>query len=172
MKGTATTKALAKFSLAASEARRPRARGNSEHLIDRMLRNVSHGRFERSMSALTAASAVITTVEVYYEHYKGGFGNKMMWSPVVITPPVVAAGIAGVFSRKVAKTWLPLFSAIYALDGLLGEWYHLRGISRRPGGWSIPTYNIVMGPPLMAPGLFAMVGGMGLLAAVLRREDM
>lgn len=158
--------------LAAGAGRRPLPGHRSEHLIDRMLRNVSHGRFERSMSALTAVSAVITTVEVYYEHYKGGFGNKMMWSPVVITPPVVAAGIAGVFSRKVAKTWLPLFSAIYALDGVVGEWYHLRGISRRPGGWSIPTYNIVMGPPVMAPGLFAMVGGMGLLAAVLRREDM
>jgi hypothetical protein len=138
--------------------------------IDRLLRNVRHGRFERSMAALTAASAVITTVEVYYEHWKGGFGHKMMWSPIVITPPVVAAGVGGVFSRKVAKTWLPLFSAIYALDGVLGEWYHLRGIGRRPGGWTIPTYNIAMGPPMMAPGLFAMVGGMGLLAAILRRE--
>jgi len=156
--------------LGRAAARAPVPAAEPVHLIDRMLRNVSHGRFERSMAALTAMSAVITTVEVYYEHYKGGFGNKMMWSPIVITPPVVAAGIGGVFSRRVAKTWLPLFSALYAADGLLGEWYHLRGIGRRPGGWSIPTYNIAMGPPMMAPGLFAMVGGMGLLAAILRRE--
>jgi hypothetical protein len=156
--------------VASAARRRGAAAATPEHLIDRMLRNVSHGRFERSMAALTAVSAVITTVEVYYEHYKGGFGHKMMWSPIVITPPVVAAGIGGVFSRRIAKTWLPLTSAIYAADGLLGEWYHLRGIGRRPGGWEIPTYNIAMGPPMMAPGLFAMVGGMGLLAAILRRE--
>lgn len=135
-----------------------------------MLRNVEHGRFERSLSALTAAGAVITTVEVYFEHYRGGFGNKMMWSPIVITPPVVAAGIAGVFSKRVAKTALPISAAVYALDGMIGQYYHLRGIGRRPGGWSLPSYNIAMGPPLMAPGLFAMVGGMGLLAAILRRE--
>jgi hypothetical protein len=31
-------------------------------------------------------------------------------------------------------------------------------------------YNLEMGPPLFAPGLVTVVGGMGLLAAVLRRE--
>jgi len=28
-----------------------------------------------------------------------------------------------------------------------------------------------MGPPIMAPGLMTIVGAMGLLAALLRRED-
>ena len=141
-----------------------------EHLLDRMLKNIEHGRFERSLSGLTAVSAVITTIEVYYEHYRGGFGNKMMWSPIVVTPPVVLAGIGGIFSKRTAKTALPISAAVYAVDGLVGVYYHVRGIGRRPGGWSIPTYNIVMGPPLMAPALFAMVGCMGVLAAILRRE--
>ena len=147
-----------------------RQRGSAEHLIDYWVRNISHGRFERSLSALTAFSAVITTVEVFFEHYRASFGDPWMWTPVIVTPPVVISGIAGVFSKRVAKTWLPITAGIYALDGLVGEYFHIRGIARRPGGWSLPTYNVAMGPPLMAPGLFAMVGCMGLLAAILRRE--
>lgn len=140
-----------------------------EHMLDRLVRNVEHGRFEKILSGLTAFSAVLVASEVYYEHYKGSFGNKMMWSPIVVTPPVVASGIAGVYSKRAAKTALPITAGLYALTGLTGFYFHVRGVHRRPGGWHEPTYNVVMGPPVVAPGLFAMVGGMGLLAALLRR---
>ena len=45
------------------------------------------------------------------------------------------------------------------------------GIAQKPGGWSNARYNIEMGPPVLAPLLVTMVGGMGLLAAILRREQ-
>jgi hypothetical protein len=135
-----------------------------------MARNIEHGRFERSLSGLTAFAAVVTTTEVYVEHYGASFGNKMMWSPIVVTPPLVVAGIAGVFSRRWAKTALPVTSAAYALTGLVGEYYHARGVARKPGGWRLWSYNVPMGPPIAAPGLMSIVGGMGLLAALLRRE--
>lgn len=142
----------------------------AEHLIDRWLRDIEHGRFERSLSGLTAVSAALTTAEIYVEHYKASFGNKWMWSPILLTPPLVAAGIAGTFSKRWAKTALPVTAGLYALNGLLGEYFHARGVHRRPGGWRIATYNVPMGPPIAAPGLMTIVGGMGLLAAVLRRE--
>ena len=41
--------------------------------IDRALREVAHGRFERALSGLTAASALVTGAEVYLEHYRGSF---------------------------------------------------------------------------------------------------
>jgi hypothetical protein len=141
-----------------------------EHVIDRATYDVAHGRFERSLSGMTAVAAVITSVEVYGEHYKASFGNKWMWSPILVTPPVVIAGIAGVFSKKWAKTVLPVASGLYAATGLAGEYFHGRGVSRKPGGWKIASYNVPMGPPIAAPGLMAMVGGMGLLAAMLRQE--
>jgi hypothetical protein len=143
----------------------------AEHLIDRAFAEVAHGRFERSLAGLTAVAAIVTTSEIYIEHYKASFGNKMMWSPIIVTPPLVIAGIGGVFSRKWAKTALPVSAAIYTLNGLAGEYFHIRGVARKPGGFRLASYNVPMGPPISAPGLMAMVGGMGLLAALLRRED-
>lgn len=145
--------------------------GEAEDYIDRVLRNVSHGRFERSLSGLTAVAAVITTAEIYIEHYKASFGNKWMWSPILVTPPVVAAGIGGVFSRRCAKRWLPAAAALYTANGLVGQYMHARGVARKPGGWKLASYNVPMGPPIAAPGLMTIVGAMGLLAAVLRREE-
>ncbi|MGI8904554.1 MAG: hypothetical protein ACR2IP_13100 [Solirubrobacteraceae bacterium] len=147
------------------------AKRHSEHRIDRWVQNIEHGRFERTLSGMTAFAALVTTSEVYIAHYRASFGNKMMWSPIIVTPPVMIAGIGGVFSRKWAKTYLPITAAIYTANGLLGEYYHARGVARRPGGFSQPAYNLAMGPPIMAPGLMTIVGAMGLLAAVLRRED-
>lgn len=144
--------------------------GEVEYLVDRVLRNIAHGRFERSLSGLTAFAALVTTAEVYFEHYRASFGNKWMWSPIAVTPPVVVAGVAGVFSERWAKRWLPITSAVYAANGLMGQYFHARGVSRRPGGWRLATYNVPMGPPIAAPGLMSIVGAMGLLAAVLRRE--
>jgi hypothetical protein len=141
------------------------------HLIDRVFGEVAHGRFERSLSGLTAIAALVTTSEIYIEHYKASFGNKMMWSPIVVTPPIVVAGVAGVFSKRWAKTALPVTAAIYTLNGIVGEFFHVRGVARKPGGFKLASYNLPMGPPISAPGLMTLVGGMGLLAALLRREN-
>jgi hypothetical protein len=138
--------------------------------VDRALRNVRTGRFERSLSGLTAFGALITGAEIYFEHYRASFGDPWMWTPVILTPPLVVGGIGGVFSKRWAKTVLPVTAALYVANGALGQYLHIRGVGRKPGGWTIPTYNVPMGPPLMAPGLMTIVGGMGLLAAVLRRE--
>jgi hypothetical protein len=137
-------------------------------VVTEAVHDVRTGRFERSLSALTAAGAVITTAEVYLSHDGASFGNKMMWWPIVIVPTVVPAGIASVFSRRAAHTVLPIASAAIVINGLQGTYLHLRGVSQRPGG--ITRYNLESGPPVFAPLLASLVGGMGLLAAVLRRE--
>lgn len=140
--------------------------------IDRLLRDVRTGRFEKMMSALAAAGAAVTTVEIFTEHDGASFGNKMMWAPIIVVPTVIPVGIMAVRSKKVAKTALPLFSALVVLNGLQGMFFHWRGIAQKPGGIRKNLrYNIEMGPPALAPLLASLVGGMGILAAVLRRED-
>ncbi len=144
--------------------------GDVEIGIDRLITSIEHGRFERALSALTAGAAIVTGAEIFFEHDRASFGNTMMWVPVALTPVVAVAGVGGVFSRRIAKTVLPLASAAAVANGVQGTYLHVRGIAQRPGGWRFARYNVEMGPPLFAPMLFAMVGGMGLLAAILRRE--
>ncbi|HEX3737690.1 MAG TPA: hypothetical protein VHV53_09120 [Solirubrobacterales bacterium] len=134
------------------------------------LRNLRRGRVQRSLAAATAASALPLGLEIYFEHFRGSFGDKWMWTPVVLSPALAAAAAAGVRSERAATTVLPAVSALYCLDGLIGVYTHVQGVRKRPGGFSEPLYNIVMGPPLLAPGSLALVGGMGLVAAVARRE--
>ena len=138
--------------------------------LKRLIRNIRAGRMQRTLSAATALSGPPLAFEIYLEHYKGSFGDKWMWTPIVLTPPLVAAGTAGVLSKRAATTVLPAVSALYALDGLIGVLTHIRGVRRKPGGFTQPTYNLVMGPPLLAPGALCMVGAMGIVAALVKRE--
>ncbi|MBV9096970.1 MAG: hypothetical protein JO079_02830 [Frankiaceae bacterium] len=138
--------------------------------IDRLIRDIRTGHFERMLSGLTGAGALVTAAEIYFEHDRASFGNRNMYLPVLLGPAGLVAGIGGVFSRRVAKTVLPGVSALIVANGLQGFVLHARGIGQRPGGWKLTRYNIEMGPPLFAPLLVTMVGGMGLLAAILRRE--
>src|ERR1700683_678155 len=103
-------------------ARRARRSATSQAAvgIDRMVRTVETGRCERSLSALAAAGALVTAAEIYFEHDSASFGNKMMWIPVVLGPVGAAAGVAGFFSQKLAKTALPLASAAIVANGLQG----------------------------------------------------
>jgi len=131
------------------------------------LTDVRTGRFERSLSALTAGGAAITAAEIFLSHDGASFGNKMMWWPIVVVPTAIPAGIAAVASQRAAKTVLPLASAAIVVNGLQGTYLHWRGIRQRPGG--LTRYNLEAGRPAFAPLLASLVGGMGLLAAVLRR---
>lgn len=133
--------------------------------------NLRQGRAQRLLSAATAASALPLGVEIYINHYGGSFGNRWMWSPVMLAPALSAAGVAGVFSERAARTVLPAMSVVVALNGLAGEYFHLRGVARKPGGFKEASYNLVMGPPALAPGSLAMVGAIGVMASVMRREN-
>ena len=135
-----------------------------------ILRDWRRGRAQKLLSAATAVSALPLGFEIYLNHYGGSFGNKWMWTPVALSPALSAAGVAGVMSEKAARTVLPALSAVFLLDGAAGVYFHLRGAYRKPGGLKEATYNLVMGPPALAPGALAMIGAIGLAAALSRRE--
>ena len=134
------------------------------------LEDMRAGNLQRPLAAATAVSAAAMGFEVYLEHYRGSFGDKWMWTPIVLTPPLTAAGIAAVSSERVAKSALPALSALYVADGAIGVWTHIRGIRNKPGGFENATYNLVMGPPLLAPAAFMAIGALGLLAPLMKRE--
>ncbi|MFD8595325.1 hypothetical protein ACFV1L_10010 [Kitasatospora sp. NPDC059646] len=134
------------------------------------LEAVRTGRFQRSLALATAGGSVVTAAEIYLEHDRAGFGNRMMWWPVLLGPLGAGAGLAAALDERAARTVLPVVSAAVAANGVQGFWLHLRGLLEKPGGWRMARFNLETGPPLFAPLLMGMVGGMGLVAAVLRRE--
>jgi hypothetical protein len=80
------------------------------------------------------------------------------------------AAATSIKSSKAARTWLPAMSILAIADGGAGFFFHVRGIMRRPGGLKTPVYNVLYGPPVFAPLLFAACGALGLLACLMRRE--
>ena len=138
--------------------------------MEEVVHDVRHGEFGRSLSILTGLGSIITAVEIYFEHDKASFGNRWMWAPIALGPLGAAAGIAGMASPRASHTALPIASAAIVANGLQGTYLHARGVGQKPGGWRNAKYNLEMGPPLLAPLLMTMVGGMGLLASILRRR--
>ena len=133
--------------------------------------HIREGRFQRSLALLTAATSVISGLEVAYEHYRGSYSRRVMYTPVILSGLLAGAGIAGFFSRRAARTILRPISAVTLIDAGVGFYFHLRGINRKPGGWRLPMTNMIMGPPIFAPLLFGTSAYLGLIASYLQRED-
>jgi hypothetical protein len=131
---------------------------------------ISQGRFQKHLCVITIVWAFFSGFEALYSHYKSNFRYKAQWTPIMIAPVLMAAAAGAIFSRRVARTLLPAASALALADGAAGFYYHARGVARRPGGTRKMVYNILYGPPIFAPLLFAACGFLGLLASVLRRE--
>ncbi len=132
---------------------------------------IREGRFQRSLSLLTAATSVVSGLEVAYEHYRGSYSRRVMYTPVILSGLLGAAGLAGFFSRRAARSILRMVSAVTLLDAGVGFYFHIRGIKRKPGGWRLPMTNMIMGPPIFAPLLFGTSAYLGLVASYLQREE-
>ncbi|HUX88403.1 MAG TPA: hypothetical protein VMW65_15480 [Chloroflexota bacterium] len=138
--------------------------------FDALRDDISHGRFQRTLALTTAVFAVIAGGEAFFEHLRGSFCQRIMWTPVWLTPFVVAAGLGAVYSERVARSVLPVTAAASLIDGALGFYLHLRGVDRMAGGLRNFWFNFTIGPPLFAPLLFCSVGVLGLFASVGHRE--
>jgi hypothetical protein len=134
--------------------------------------HIRKGRFQRFMALMAGTSSILAGLEVSYEHYRGSFGQKVMWTPVVLSSAMAVSGIWGFFNKWAARTILRWTSAVTLLDSVVGFYFHLRGVARKPGGWRLPVANIVMGPPIFAPLLFGVSAYLGLIASFLRAEEM
>jgi hypothetical protein len=155
----------------------PKRRG-LDHLIpsgiDReglvLAHHIREGKFQRNIACVAGLSAIFSGIEASYSHYENNFQfRKLQTSPILVAAALGVAGIGSVWSRRMSKTALPVLSAIALADGAIGTFFHFRGILRRPGGLKLGLYNVIYGPPIFAPMLFAASGFMGLLAAMLRR---
>jgi hypothetical protein len=148
---------------------------HTESTLERDAAAITHrireGRFQRSLALLTAATSVVSGLEVAYEHYRGSYSRRVMYTPVILSGVLAIAGVAGFFSRRAARTVLRFASFVTLVDAGVGFYFHIRGIARKPGGWRLPMTNMIMGPPIFAPLLFGTSAYLGLIASYLQRED-
>jgi hypothetical protein len=150
---------------AALSLRRPRED------VEILAYHIREGRFQRSLALITAGTSIVSGLEVAYEHYRGSYSRRVMYTPVILSVLLAVAGVAGFFSRWAARTVLRLVSAATLVDAAAGFYFHVRGVQRKPGGWRLPMTNMIMGPPIFAPLLFGTSAYLGLIASYLRRED-
>ncbi len=139
--------------------------------VTKALEHLREGCFQRSLCLIVATTSVASGLEVGYEHYKGSYSNPVMYTPVALSGLLAGAGLLGTFSRVAACTVLRWISVATLADGVIGFFFHIRGVARKPGGWSLPVTSIVMGPPIFAPLLFGTSAYLGLMASYLRREE-
>jgi hypothetical protein len=133
-------------------------------------REVREGRFQKHLAVATILSSFFSGFEALYSHYKNNFKYKAQWSPIIIAPLLMLAAALSIRSPRAARTVLPIMSVAAIVDGGVGFYYHARGVIKRPGGTKTLLYNVLYGPPIFAPLLFAACGVIGLLACLMRRE--
>lgn len=145
--------------------------GNARSIVRRDFREeIRAGCFQRHLCAVAAVGTVASGAEAWYSHYKDNFKYRVQWSPIWMTPVMLVATLGARMSGRIANTLLPVASGLLMLNGAIGTGYHVRGILSRPGGKKKAIYNVLYGPPVFAPMLFAACGLLGALAYLMRRE--
>src|ERR1700734_1716045 len=94
--------------------------------------HIREGRFQRSLALTAGLSSAIAGLEVAYEHYRGSYGQRIMYTPVVCSGALLVTGISAASSRKAARTLLPVVSALTLADCMIGFVFHIRGVQRKP----------------------------------------
>jgi hypothetical protein len=141
--------------------------------------HIREGRFQRHVATSAAIAGVLSGFEALCSHYRTNFAYKVQWTPILLAPLLVFAGLGAIWSRRIGRTLLPLVSLLAIINGSVGAFYHVRAQWRRPGGLKFMVvnprqgilYRLTYGPPPFAPLLFAASGFLGLLASLMRREQ-
>lgn len=102
--------------------------------------------------------------EIAVLHYRGAFQNRFMWVPVLSLPAVMVSGVVSAMTKEERRSRdiLRPFAWLMTIVGTLGTLFHLRGIARQMGDFYNWKYNVVTGPPFLAPvqvALFGLLGG-------------
>ncbi len=135
-----------------------------------LVQELREGEFQKHLAGTAAAASFFSGIEALYSHYKNNFKYAAQWTPIIVSALLTGTALAAVRSPRIAKKYLPAVSSLAIANGAVGFFYHARGVVRRPGGLKHPVYNVMFGPPIFAPLLFAACGFLGVLASMFRRE--
>jgi hypothetical protein len=118
---------------------------------------------ERVLILFVSLAFLLIGFQVTMSHYRQNFHHKSMWIPVIATPLFFIVGFILVFYN--AHWFRNLFMILMwvgACAGLLGFYYHFRGVGLRVGGRVFR--NFLIGPPIILPLLITAMSTLGLIA--------
>lgn len=140
---------VAIFGLLAALASAPPQRGETARLV-------------RYLGIADAASSLLLATEAGYNHWLGGYFNKVMFTPLVLSPLLAATQLAELAHLRGVRPLTLSLSVAATFGGLVGFGFHVKNVSARPGGFS--WQNFFYGPPVVAPLQLTAQGVLGLLA--------
>jgi hypothetical protein len=98
-------------------------------------------------------------IQVTLFHYRQNFRHWSMWIPVLATPVFSLIALTLLFyNASWLRTTYGILLSIGVLAGMLGFYFHFRGVGERVGGYELR--NFLIGPPVTLP---LMVSGMSIL---------
>jgi hypothetical protein len=115
--------------------------------------------------AVDALSYVLLGVESGYNHWMGGYFNKVMFVPIILSPALAATHVGALLRLRPARSLEGPLSLIAALAGLIGFGFHTWNVAKRRTGGLGPQ-NLFYGAPVVAPLQLTGQGILGLLAVI------
>ncbi|MGI8618783.1 MAG: hypothetical protein ACR2L6_06795 [Gemmatimonadaceae bacterium] len=102
-------------------------------------------------------------------HYRGAFNTPYMYLPFGAPVLALIAGAWYLTQPGAASTGVFRGTLILTfLTGVIGLGLHLRGLDRQMAGLHVPLFNVLQGPPALAPAFISAVAAIALLALALQ----
>lgn len=118
---------------------------------------------DRILILFVGAAFLVIGIQVTLFHYRQNFHHKSMWVPVISAPVFFLAGIGLTWYNVLwLQTLFMILMWFGVLAGLIGFYFHFRGVGVRIGGWALR--NFLIGPPVALPLMFSALSVLGLIA--------
>lgn len=117
----------------------------------------------RILILFVSLAFMMVGIQVTMFHYRQNFHNKAMWIPVISSPIFFVIGLALTIYNVSWLSALFVFLMWFGVvSGLIGFYFHVRGVGVRVGGWALR--NFLIGPPVTLPMMFTAISALGLIA--------
>lgn len=115
----------------------------------------------RIIIVLVGLAQLMIFVQVTMFHYRQNFRNVAMWLPVIGTPVIgILAILLAILNTPALIGLVKVLFWIGLIAGLIGFFYHFRGVGQRVDGYVIR--NFLVGPPVILPLMISALGVVGL----------
>ena len=162
-----TTKAAERERLADLAARLNALRSGPPAVLPLVPGTAATARAARRLNRASGMLAASVLADSAVEHYRGGFENKAMFTPLVVSALALAASAHGTADRRTeAHEVRDGVYALTALAGVAGTAFHAYNVGKRPGRFS--WQNLFYGAPLGAPAAIMLSGVLGVYSERLR----